>query len=264
MPKKEWTEDERKAFGQKMRAARQEKIEQEVQEESNVDIETQDVKGAEPDQDRVAKLEAQIELLLKLQGAQVPQNQNAPVTTKTPYSLDLEVYENPTKNLMDWAAKDRRMQQQAFTANFELQFVREVPARYQLADGSWQQVPKFTLGLLELAYDDDGNVLTRRNEKGEEVQIKYLRKRLVMFEDPDYALAVAYNKGLTLDDRTSQRFLNDMRFLQAQDWLLEVFYPPKSTTQPGLREEAIAGQMVTIVETPTKWAEVDQDHKLRV
>lgn len=273
MPKKNMSEEERKAWGEKMKQARLAKQAEQPQAVPNTestsagadtgdtDEETTTVQQGN-DPDRIARLEAQIEMLVKLQGGQ--SNQNAPATTHEKYSTQLSIYESPVEKLLEWAQTNPKMKQQAFSANFELQYVAEVPPRYQLADKSWERQPKFTLGLLEKAYDDDGNQLTRVNERGETVDIKYLRKRLVFFEDPDNALAIAHRKGLQLDDQSSQAFLNDMRFIQAQEWLLDVFYPPKPDAGNGFREEAIAGQMVTIVESPALMSKIDSDHKLRV
>lgn len=288
MAKREYTEEEKKAWAEKMKAAREaKKLAQEAQlqdapstesetvsatsgtasvsaESADTDEGVTDVVKPE-DNDRTAKLEAQVELLTQMlmaqQGNQGQANQNAPQTTKTPYSLDLSIYDSPVDKLMEWARQDARMRRQGFADNYEMKFVREIPARFPLADGSYMQVPKFTLGLLEYAYDDEGRPVIQKNARGEDVQIKYLRKRLVMFEDPDNALLVAHRKGLKLDDTTSQQFLNDMRYLQAQEWLLEVFYPPKPTSNSGMREEAIGGQMVTIVEDPVLLNQVESKLK---
>lgn len=125
--------------------------------------------------------------------------------------------------------------------NFELTYKWEV-VRYQTIDKIWMQEPKITIDLNRKIYDE---------ETGELTPGRYKEFRIVIHEDPDTAVLVARRNGLDVPDdpESEKQFLNEMRYLQVRDWLLECFMPKKPTNQNNRREMVINGKLVEYFET---------------
>jgi len=220
MPKKNWTDEERKAFGEKMKRARQSA---EVPEE----ILNEDIQA----------LRKEIEELktrsFSQQVSQAPQvGAQGIVGTFEKYILDPSNYPDPCERL----AKEDRLQQFAFPLNYELQF--EISSTsYKTQDGIQTKEPKFRLQLIKIMMDEETNEPTNK---------RYLIRQAVFHEDPDTALAIAREKGLEVGN-DQKAFLNEMRYLRMRDWLFENFYTPNNTSVKSNKKEMVIGNRLVEV-----------------
>ena len=246
MPKKEWTDEERKAFAEKMKASRQKaKQEKEPQKEPaiiNQDTQT-DVRNEDYD-----TLKAQVDELrsLLLNREQATQGQQAPQITATgmigtlhKYNTDPAYYPDPSARL----AKDPRLARFAFGENWELEYsVRTT--EYTTLDNRRVSEPQFTVQLIGKMFDEDGELTPGR----------YVRKQIIFFEDPDSALTVARENGVDPQAFGGDKpFLDEMRYLRIRDWLLENFYPNSATSKrENKRQMVIDNQVVEYFEVSSQ------------
>lgn len=224
------TPEERKAWGEKMKAAREaKKIVTEIPTtEPKEDIQT-DVNVAELLR-RIEELEAT---------KRESQKQTPEVTAQgivgvfTKYTTDPANYPDPTERL----ANEPRLARFAFNENFELDFRVEISA-YQDMRGVNNEEPRFHLDLIGKVFDDLGEPTNKR----------YIMKKLVFHEDPQAALVIARDNGMPVDKSDEATFLNEMRYLRTRDWLMGIFYPQPSTSTGSKREEVIGNQLVEVYE----------------
>lgn len=212
MPKKEMSAEERKAFGEKMKAARAAK---KAQVEETVINETKDGVSEDQYQDLLRRFE---ELKNSLQSQpQTPQvnTRGHLVGTYEPYSTNPNYYPDPRARL----AQEPKLQRFAFPMNYELDWEIQIPPAFQTIDGVWRREPRFMLALKQIAINDDG----------EHTEGRYTLKKLSLHEDPQAALQVAHDHGFDVDSVGEKEFLDEMRYLRMRDWLLEIFYPQKPT-----------------------------------
>ena len=252
MPKKEWTEEERKAFGEKMRAARAKRVAKE--EPKQLDIEEELQKDPEPQTTIQTETNAEtllnraieaIALLAEQQSRNLPQEvaikapevKNGRLTgTIDRFSMNKTDYVDFTDRL----AEDPLLSRFGFRDNYELTYMFQ-PVRYQTIDGIWMQEPKITIDLIRKIYDE----LT-----GELTNGRYKEYRIVIHEDPDAAVWVAKNNGVAVpeDAEGEKAFLNEMRYLQVRDWLRECFMPKKPTSNNNRKDMVINGKLVEFFE----------------
>lgn len=241
MPKKEWTPEERKAFGDKMRAAREKREAEKLQiapllEEKE---EVEQPKEAQADIIKESSLESVLARALEAianmnsgqaSEAQAQLNSVGKMTgSRIKYALDKELYPSPTERLM----KTPQLKRFAFEENYRLEY-EVTSSEYTTIDNIRTKEPKFTLDLICKVWDDDGKV------KGE-----YLQKRVIMHEDPDTALLVARQNDIDIEGYEKELdFLNEMRFLQMRDWLLEQFFPKGITNKREKQDMVIDGKLV--------------------
>lgn len=261
MAKRVWTDQERKEFGDKMRELRQKRLEEQRVEsttaeqkeaEKNVELDAvaEDLPPEitnipEPSTEDILKraLEA-IATLAQLQGnaagANGPSINSAGKLTGTieKYSLDESRYPDPMSRLAD----EPRLQRFGFKENYELRW-EITSSEYTTIDNVRMREPKFVLDLVKVVYNED---------TGEKTNGRYVLYRMVMHEDPDTALTVARNNGVNVDDYDETTFLNEMRYLQMRDWLVECFYKPSSTSVTNKREMVIDGKLVEYFEISSK------------
>ena len=264
MPRKEWTEEQRKAFGEKMRQARAQKKNQPKQ----LDIEEELTKNPEPvqvsegqpkdnlEQQTTIQTETNAETLLNraieaiaLLAEQQSRNVPQEVAIKAPevkngrltgtidrFSMNKTDYVDFTARL----AEDPLLSRFGFKDNYELTYMFQ-PVRYQTIDGIWMQEPKITIDLIRKIYDE----LT-----GELTNGRYKEYRIVIHEDPDAAVWVAKNNGVAVpeDAEGEKAFLNEMRYLQVRDWLRECFMPKKPTSNNNRKDMVINGKLVEFFE----------------
>lgn len=213
MAKKNWTPEERKAFGENMRAARAKKQTAETK------LKQPEVEETISDNDDLEALKRQVEELkqaIKNQGIP-PQTQQPQVTgrgligTFEKYILDPKSYPSPVDRLLG----EPRLQRFAMPYNWELNYQVGV-SQYQTKDGVNTKEPKFTLELIRIVPDE----IT-----GEPTNKRFVMKRMVFHEDPEAALAIANEQGLEVKQDNEDWFLNEMRYLRMRDWLVECFYP---------------------------------------
>lgn len=158
------------------------------------------------------------------------------------YTVDPDNYPDLTIRLR----QEPRLQPLAFDYNYDLIFSMSVSS-YETKTGANFKEPKFTIQLNKISIDDEGKQTDKR----------YVIKRLIFHEDPQAAIVVARENGISLDDykdmdntTENQRvFLNEMRYLRARDWLFGVFWPKAAETAGMTHEEVLDG---TIVQTFSK------------
>jgi hypothetical protein len=169
--------------------------------------------------------------------------QNGKLTgTVEKYSLNKEDYPDPTERL----ANEPGLARFGFKENYELKWaVNQSP--YTTIDNVRMIEPKFIVDLIRVMYND---------ETGEKTNGRYNEYRIILHEDPDSALWVARENGIDVDSMDEKTFLNEMRYLQIRDWLLECFYPKKPQAQSNAKQMVINGKLVEYFEvndeTPQK------------
>lgn len=242
MPKTNWTPEERKAFGEKMKAAKAAaKYEQNLNklaEEEQVPTPKEEATISVDDYQSLLK---QVQELKSMLGSQTPPNEGAQPTVsaagqllgvKEKFSTDPKDYPSPVAKLM----KESRLAPFGFEYNYELEFVVS-PTTYQNISGVNMVEPRFHVKLIYKGRDDQGNDNGKR----------YIIRNLVFHEDPAAALDVARREGLEIQN--SQQFMDDMRYLRIRNWLFEAFYPPKTDAEKRVREEVIGNTVVQFYET---------------
>lgn len=227
MPKKEWSEEERKAFGEKMKQAREKKV-GEIKEPSTNNDDIGDLLA------RVKELEAALNYRQQ-SAAQGPQvTSRGVVGTFNKYIIDPKNYPDPCERL----AREPRLQRFAFPTNYELAFSLG-RTNYQSIDGVNTAEPKFTLELNKIIFDE---------ETGEPTNGRYTICRGIFHEDPEAAIIVAREYGLPVDEENQKDFLDEMRYLRMRDWLLEAFYPPKVEAKKNKKQVVIGNTLVDYFE----------------
>lgn len=234
MAKKPMTPEEKKAWGAKMKAAREAKKKQEVEQSK------QEAAVANED---VAALLKRIEELEKRQAQGQGQFFGPQVTSKgvvgvfRPYSLSRQDYPDPTERL----TSEPKLEEKGFKHNFFLEYTFK-PQRHETTDGNPAESPMFRLKLWRRAEDPKTGELTNKT---------FLVQKATFFEDPDSALWVASEHGLTVPDELSKDFLDEMRYLRFRDWLFQIFWPAPTKTPDYIREEVFDNALrpVKILET---------------
>lgn len=152
------------------------------------------------------------------------------------YSVNPDNYVDPTDRLANEASLGRF----GFKENYELRWSM-APFKYQDVENKWHQEPRFTLDLIRVIFDE---------ETGEKTNGRYLEYRLIQHEDPDSAIMVATDNGVDVDSFSEKDFLNEMRYIQARDWLfgLPNFFPQKAKAYTNTKDMVIGGKMVQYFE----------------
>lgn len=226
MPKK-MTEEEKKAWGAKMKAAREAK-------KTKEDIKVEPSPEIQSDTDVSELLKRVKELESKLTQNQQPQvTAQGMIGTLTKYSLDPNKYPDPITRL----ANEARLKRFAFEDNYELKFDMTTVA-YETRNGVNTEEPKFELQLIGKVFD----------EAGEPTNKRYIMRKLIFFEDPQAALTIARDNNLEIDQSDEDNFLNEMRYLRMRDWLMDLFYPKPANPEGRKREEVIGNTLVEVYE----------------
>lgn len=251
MPKKEWSEAERQAFADRMKAARQkseqkeEPVEQVTeQKEATVTI-TQDqfdalmarlekVESAKTESSTISKQTSTVDMTGRVTGV------------STPHPLDPKFYADPRERLYNLPELARY----AFRQNYELDFVVEV-LNYETKYGTSFSVPKFKLKLKKLILDDDTGEPILVEHDGKQFKQGYLMKVGIFFIDPNDAVKTAVDMGIEVTDANSYDFLEQMRFQQYKKWLLDCMKPPKPEDNRATKHAVIGGSVYQIDE----WSE---------
>lgn len=240
MAKKQWTDEERKAFGDKMKAARQNKNPQTEDEIKPTMVEPQQKEDTVSPQD-YNELAKQIEFLksMIMAGGQNPNETGkmsfeAGKLTGTFEKYKMKGYPDPRERL----SAEERLQRFAFPMNYELNF--EVSqSTYTTLDNIRTREPKFTLELIRIMIDED---------TGEPTDGRYVVCRLIMHEDPDAAIVIARDNGLEVRTENEQDFLDEMRYIRMRDWLLDCFYPASKTANRDKQEMVVGNRIVEFYE----------------
>lgn len=216
MPKKNMTEEEKKAWGAKMKALR-------------------DAKKEVVPQDNILSNEEISDLLRRVKELEsrqfTPQPgfnpQGGMVGTLEKYTVNPKYYPDPTERL----AREAKLQRFAFPINYELKFDVAVTS-YQTKDGVNTREPRFTLELHRIVMDED---------TGQPTDGRYVISRAVFHEDPQAALIIAREQGFDVDTLSEKDFLDEMRYLRIRDWLFDVFYAPKNTGAKKNKKDMVIG-----------------------
>lgn len=253
MPKREWTDEERKAFADKMRAARRQKsvTEQPVKQTAPPATDSPKVPEEDPvervqDEQGLDELKRQMKeiqetnALLKaalLGNTQAQKNtigvgkDNKLTGEVEKYLLDPVNYPDPTPRLR----KEPRLQPLAFDYNYELDY-SVATSSYETKTGVNMIEPKFHVTLNRIVLDD----------QGEQTNKRYIARKLVFHEDPQAALVIARDNGIEVDKTDEKAFLNEMRYLRVRDWLFDIFWPKPASDIDKIKEEVIGGTLVQV------------------
>lgn len=225
--------EERKAWGAKMKAARKAKSASRAVRPT-------------PEPDEVSNPAYQ-ELLRQVQELKSRLDKGQPMAPSTPqvsqagnlvgvyekYKVDGDFYPNPTERL----AKEPRLQRFAFPLNYELDF-KVTTTNYE-HNGVRTKEPRFTLELRRIVMNED---------TGEPTSGRYVVRRMMFHEDPEAAITIAQDNGIQVEAENERDFLNEMRYLQMRDWLLETFYPPKPDNIKNKKQMVIGNRLVEYFE----------------
>lgn len=225
------TPEERKAFGEKMKAARAAK-KQEEKRENGVANET---------------VEALLKRIEELEQRNFFQQPQPVVKAVTKWSIDPKDYPDPTERL----ANESRLEEHAFKQNFILKW--EVGRVNYQHDSVNYTEPKFRLELWKWIRDEDTNEKTTK---------QFRVHKATFFEDPDAAIQLARDRGHEVDENAQKPFLDEMRYLRMLDWLLEIFYPQPIKNKESVREEVIGNRLVPVLETSSAEAKSIPREKL--
>jgi hypothetical protein len=231
MPKKDWTDEERKAFADKMKAARAKKPEIEEKEEdilSSEDIQAL-VRRVKELESNFARSAAKTDFY---QGKPEITRQGALVGSFEKYIVDPARYPDPCERL----SHEPRLKRFAFDINYELKFTVST-VQYQTQDGVNTREPRFTLELINVHMDDQGNRTNKR----------HVIRTCILHEDPQAAIEIARQHDIEVGE-DEKAFLDEMRYLRMRDWLLEAFYPAKPQTNNNAKEEVIGNTVVRVYE----------------
>lgn len=234
--KKEWTDEERKNFAEKMKAAREKKLPEEAFEtaenvetapgEQNVDDLKQQVQEMKENMELMKAL-----LLNKDTGVQMNQRGDL-VGEWEKYLVDPSLYPDPTRRL----TKEPRLQPLAFDYNYELEYKVGISS-YETKTGKNVKEPKFEIQLNRIVIDDQGKQTPKR----------YIARKLIFHEDPSAALVIARENDLDVDKSDEKAFLNEMRYYRVRDWLFDIFWPrPTDEQKNPIHDEVIGGTVVQV------------------
>ena len=250
MPKTSWTPEERKAFGDKMRALRQNKGQ-----ETGVKVDEQAVTAEEvasnqaPNQPEekvksVTLTQAQFdELMNRLDKVETARTETVkpdtgfdqygkPTGVIQRYSLDPSYYDDPRDNLYDLP----ELRRYGLRENYELDWdVNQLV--YETKYGTSMADPKFSITVKRVMYDNAGQKTTKR----------VIIQTGVFFEDPASSIKEAVQLGLPIDKANTSEFMSQMRFLRYKQWLMDVFNPqlPQST-KASITNQVIDGKVYQI------------------
>lgn len=255
-----WTEEERKAFGEKMKASRAAK--------TNTPQPTEPVE-ATPSEPTVNLTQDQFQALMErlnkletsktetLETKPLPNSNQASIDNlgrtigiMTKYSVNPDDYEDPREKLMSTPALERF----AFRTNYFLKWDVEQTI-YETKFGTSYAEPRFELRLYKRLFEDDGTPtpdvdkatgIQRLDEQGRPQFKSYLVTKGFFFEDPAASLKEAVQMGLPVNNANSKEFLKQMRELRYQSWLLEVFNKPRTTSKPNKESMVIGSSVVTV------------------
>lgn len=154
------------------------------------------------------------------------------VGTFEKYTVDPSNYPDPSTRL----SQEPRLAPFAFGYNYELKYEVHV-SQYDTKDGRNVKEPRFMMELRRIVLDDLGVPTNRR----------YIVRKLTFHEDPQAAIQIARANNVEVDKENEVDFLNEMRYIRARDWLLDIFYPPKATASKAKREIVVDNQVIEVI-----------------
>jgi hypothetical protein len=236
---KQWTDEERKAFGEKMKAARATKT-------NTPQTKTTPTQKIEIPEDKLQVLMERIAALEAEKATRPTAPTQEPTISqsghvqgiKEKYTINKAAYQHvdPRERLF----KEPKLARFAPEENYTM-YWRVENTRYQNAQLLWIAEPRFELEVRRKVLDDDGSV------KGE-----YQVGKLVCHEDWDAAVDIANSLGLEIDPQMGPAFIDEMRYQTFRMFVEELFFQPKTIQQVngGKKEMVVAGTVVTFYENP--------------
>jgi len=281
MPRRKMTEEEKKAWGAKMKALREAKKQgvaksnlepgivpgpKRVEDTATSEREqatpvvspsaqVEEVQGEtelEQLKRHVQELQGTLQTLLSQQQAQPaspPAFQGAQVTPGgvvgriTKFSVKPSDYPDPRDRLF----QEQRLILQGFNRSWWDLDWSVTTTNYDGKDGLKYAEPKFQLKLIRILPDPDTQEPSNK---------RYVLWKGSFFEDPAAAMQIADQYGLPIDESNEKLFLDEMRYLRIRDWLMEAFYPPKpAQDKMNKREMVIDNRVVDVYEVNSTQAE---------
>lgn len=225
--KKPMTPEERKAFGEKMKAARAAK------------------------KDTVQLTKEQFEKLMKLveQPAQPSQptigSQGQQIGIVEKYTSDPAHYDDPTEKLYDMP-EFRRF---ALRDNYRIKW-NVSPTKYQTVFGTWYIEPRFELTIARRRLNADGSPKMVKDENGRTTEEVMVLGRGSFFQDPAADLLEADMAGVDYKAIAPEAFSEAMRLWRYVQFISDLLSPPARDVARPLRRrmEVIAGKPYDIEE----------------
>lgn len=257
MPKKQWTDEERKAFGDKMRALRAEKEQKQTPQTDKVAPTEPSVEAAPAVETPAAPAPAAVTLTTEqLQALVAALSQGTTNTAPAPafsgqsvnaqgqvvgsiikFPVDPGYYPDPIPAINDFMETDKRTRRLAFTENYYLDWEWDAKP-YDTKYGTSMREPTFHATLYANYYDDEGN------DTGKFRVVQSLHFN----EDESTALDYAHSLGIDATHENMREVMNTARVERLKRWLLSVFFPERNyELAVQSNEEAIDGQVVKIV-----------------
>lgn len=255
MAKKQWTDEERKAFGDKMKAARQNKNPQTNTPTQNVSPQIPAESAVTAPTQLITLTQDQFDSLIsRLNSGNIQDKAPSPalspavgslqtnalgqvVGTFKKYNIDPDFYPDPVEKLLDFCDSDNRMRRHNVRDNYFIEWsITSKP--YETKDHINIQEPTFHLTLYANEYDDQGE------DTGRFIVIQTLH----MNEDEGIALLFAAEEGYEADSFDLAALMDLTRYERARRWLVDIFYPPRTfDLNTDAREEAIGGSVVKVI-----------------
>lgn len=239
MPK-QWTDEERKAFGEKMKASRAAKTKTPLETNTQkpvVEIPEDTLKVL---MDRIAALEAEKASRPAEQLQQPTITNNGQVQgVREKYTVNKAAYAHVDPR--DRLFNEPKLSRFAPKENYSM-YWNVLVTRYQNAQGIWMAEPRFELDVRRKVLEDDGT------PTGKEYQVG----KMVSHEDWDAAVDIANSLGLDIDPSMGKDFIDEMRYQNFRMFVEELFFKPKPIQQvnSGKTEMVIGGTVVTVYENP--------------
>lgn len=155
------------------------------------------------------------------------------VGTVTKFETDPNYYPNPTERLL----AEPRLSRFSMSENYFLTW--DITSRpYETKDNLSMREPTFHITLYMNQFDDEGN------DTGKAIVVQTLHFN----EDEQIAEQFAAEHDIDTGTVDMRRLMDKVRYERAKNWLLNVFFPPRTfdlSTQDS--EQAIGGQVVKVI-----------------
>jgi len=254
MPKKEKTPEEKKAWGEKMKAAREAKKQAEQLKEAPVPDANQ---GLNELLKQINELKDNPLVQAIFAGNQTSQNNGANNGVQigsgkqgvfTKYITDPSNYPDPRERLFDFFDSAPKYRRFSLRDRYELRWDVSAMVPYERKDGILETQPRFVVGLDAIIFNE---------ETYEPTNGRYVVKEFILFEDPQTAIVIAREQGLNLDESNEKAFLDEMRFIRIRDWLIEAFMPQQvQKTHRERKDMVVNGKQVQYFEISSENPEV--------
>lgn len=235
--KKEWTAEERKAFAEKMQAARAKKSQTNEQNTNTEPTVTIPKDKFDELMARLDRIEAKKQQTYRPAEPSINQSgQVIGIKEKYPTNKALYLHLDPRKRLFSEPEFARFAPEQNYSLYWDVKI-----STYDTAQGVKMSEPRFELEVRRKQLDEQGNIL------GE-----YVLGKHVSHEDYDAAVELALTLGMDVDPSMGVEFLDEMRYQNWKMFVKELFFPPKSIAQSnnGKKEMVVGGRVVTFYENP--------------